>query len=78
MDIGKRLVIPSRSSDPDFKVLLFPHAYGDELPETFWNDDRSKLTVRFKDQNDIFYFSKSTDGRTKIKMIRDNSVVFDL
>lgn len=78
MDIGKRLVIPSRSSDPDFKVLLFPHAYGDELPETYWNDDRSKLTVKFKDQNDIFYFSKSTDGRTKIKMIRDNSVVFDL
>ena len=78
MDIGKRLVVPSRSADPDFKVLLFPHAFGDELPQTKWNNDRTILNISFKDQNDIFYFSKSAEGRTKIKMVRDGSVVFDL
>jgi len=78
MDIGKRLVIPSRSSEPDFKVLLFPHASGDELPQTKWNDDRTILTVSFKDQADTFYFTKSPDGRTKIKMMRDGETIFDL
>ena len=78
MDIGKRLVIPSRSSEPDFKVLLFPHASGDELPQTKWNEDRTFLIVSFKDQIDTFYFTKNSEGRTKVKLIRDGEVVFDL
>ena len=78
MDIGKRLVIPSRSSEPDFKVLLFPHASGDELPQTKWNEDRTILIVSFKDQIDTFYFTKNSEGRTKVKLIRDGEVVFDL
>ncbi len=78
MDIGKRLVIPSRSSEPDFKILLFPHASGDELPQTKWNEDRTTLIVTFKDQVDTLYFTKTTGGRTKVKLVRDGETIFEL
>ncbi len=78
MDIGKRLVIPSRSDNPDFKILLFPHATGDELPQTKWNEDRTILMVSFKDQVDTFYFSKTIEGRTKVRLVRDGETIFDL
>jgi len=76
MDIGKRLVIPSRSASPDFKVLLFPHLSGEALPQTKWNEDRTILTVTFKDQVDTFYFSKTKEGRTGVKLVRDNETIF--
>ncbi len=78
MDIGKRLVIPSRSHQPDFKVLLFPHLSGDDLPQTQWNSTRTVLTVTFKDQTDIFYFDKTSTGKTKVKLVRDGEVIFDI
>jgi hypothetical protein len=78
MDLGKRLVIPSRSSEPNFKVLLFPHASGDELPQTVWNNDRTKLIVTFSNQQDEFYFTKGADGKTNVKLIRDGQTIFDL
>lgn len=78
MDLGKRLVIPSRSNQPDFKVLIFPHLSGDILPQTLWNDTRTILTVVFKDQTDTFYFDKTDTGKTKVKLVRDGEVIFDL
>lgn len=76
MDIGKRLVIPSRSAQPDFKVLLFPHLSGEKLPNTKWNEDKSILKVEFIDQIDIFYFTKTNNGRTGVKLVRDNEIIF--
>ena len=78
MDLGKRLVVPSRSNEPNFKVLLFPYLHGETLPKTEWNDDRSALTVSWSDQIDIFYFSKNIErGQTKVKMTRNGNVIFD-
>jgi hypothetical protein len=77
MDIGKRLVIPSRSSNPNFKVLLFPYLHGEELPQTIWNENRTQLTVRFSNQEDIFYFTATKEGRTRVKMVRNGNTVFD-
>jgi len=37
---------------------LFPHLFGEELPLTKWNEDKSQLQVSFKDQQDLFYFKK--------------------
>ena len=76
MDIGKRLVIPSRSNQPKFKVLLFPHLNGQELPKTMWNADRTMLTVTFKEQQDVFYFSESKEGRTGVKLVRNDEILF--
>ncbi len=78
MDLGKRLVIPSRSSHPDFKVLLFPHLSGEVLPKTSWNENRTMLTVSFMDQKDTFYFTKATGGKTSVKLVRNGEVIFDL
>lgn len=78
MDLGKRLVIPSRSSEPDFKVLLFPHVSGDELPQTVWNNDRTKLTITFSNQQDELYFTKGADGKTAVKLVRNGQTIFDL
>ena len=77
MDLAKRLVIQSRSNNPNFKVLLFPYLQGEELPQTLWNEKRTKLTVTFKDQKDEFFFSQGDDKHTKVKFVRDNNVIFE-
>ena len=76
MDIAKRLVLPSRSVTPNFKVLLFPYLQGEETPKTLWNSSRTVLTVTWKDQKDIFTFTKASDGHTITKLKRDGREVF--
>jgi len=74
----KRLVIPSRGFDSNFKVLLFPYFHGDEQPVTEWSDNRTRLTVSWSDQKDEFTFKVGDDKRTHVKLVRDGKVVFDL
>lgn len=78
MDLGKRLVIPSRSVTPNFKVLIFPHLSGDALPETEWNVDRTILKVNFSDQKDLFYFKKGINGKTIVRLERDGELIFEM
>ncbi len=78
MDIGKRLVIPSRSSDPNFKVLIVPYMHGEEMPQTTWSENRTRLRVEWSNQKDEFFFSKGENGRTKVKLVRDGKLIFDL
>jgi hypothetical protein len=66
----KRLVIPSRSVSPNFKILLFPFREGDPLPVTTWNADQSKLTLQVGDQKDEIAFTKEKDGRSRILVNR--------
>jgi HEAT repeat protein len=70
---GKRVVIPSRSVSPDFKVLLFPHRAGEQLPQTFWTG--TELTIRWRDQEDVYQFGRNEDGRTVFTMTRDGQEV---
>jgi hypothetical protein len=73
LGLAKRLVLPARcTGDPQFKVLLFPYRYGEELPETTWNEDRTVLTVKWSDQTDLITFKKGADGRTLVSLKRDN------
>ncbi len=51
---GRRLVIPSRSVELRFKVLLFPYREGEQLPATSWYRDGKKLVVQWHDLADIF------------------------
>lgn len=55
--VDKRLVIPSRSVHPDFKILLFPHRSGDDLPLTNWNKKTGILEIQVADDIDTFTFS---------------------
>ena len=60
----KRLVIPSLSVAPDFKVLLFPMRQGDAMPETSWNADRTELTVKADGETTVIRMTKDSSGRT--------------
>lgn len=70
LGLGKRLVIPSRSVRPNFKLLLFAHRPGEPLPITRWNPDRTQLTVTWQDQTDAFTFVRPADGRTRFTLTR--------
>lgn len=70
MGMGKRLTIPSRSVEPEYKVLLFPHRHGDPLPSTEFSVDGKMLTVEWKDQKDVFAVSEGEDGRTRFVLKR--------
>jgi hypothetical protein len=69
--IGKRLVIPSRSIEPDYKILLFPHRHGDPLPITVFAKDGKTLTVEWSDQKDVYQVNKDSGGLTHLNLQRE-------
>ncbi len=70
-----RVSVPAYSEDPEFRILIYPHRMGDPLPDTAWNEDRSKLTVAIGDQVDRYTFSK-TDGGAEADAPAGQRVVF--
>ncbi|VGO16248.1 hypothetical protein PDESU_04839 [Pontiella desulfatans] len=74
----KRLVVPSFSVEPKFKMLLFPHRQGDTLPEIAWNDARTQVSVEWADQKDVISFADGEDGRTRVKIVRDGKTITEL
>ena len=73
--LRKRLVIPARSSEPRFKILLYPHTEGDALPDVLWNDERSACEILFPDQRDRFSFAPAAEGRTALSLSRDDALI---
>ncbi len=69
--LDRRLVIPSRSVAPNYKVLLFPIHAGEPLPVTTWNADKTQLTVEWQKQKDTYSFKKGEDGRTQVTIARE-------
>lgn len=69
--MGKRLVIPSRSVEPEYKILLFPHRHGDPLPTTEFSKDGTSLTVEWDDQKDAYAVSVDDSGRTHFNLQRN-------
>jgi hypothetical protein len=63
MGMGTQVVIGSRSVEPKFLILLFPHREGDELPTTSWNDDKTRLTLTWKDETEAYLVKVTSDGR---------------
>ncbi len=66
----RRLVVPSRSATPEFRVLLFPHRQGDALPETTWDEQSQSLTVTIGGVTDTVGFVPGADGRTRVSVAR--------
>jgi hypothetical protein len=73
--LTQRLVVPSYSVEPRFKMLLFPHRHGDKLPEVSWNDNQTEVTVEWADQKDVITFLPGEDGRTRISVRRAGEVI---
>lgn len=66
-----QVTIPARAVSPEFRVLVYPYKYGEELPKTVWNKDRTELTVSFKNQTDVYHFGAADGGRTVLEMQRN-------
>jgi len=65
---NRLLITRENVPSPDFKVLLFPHPSGQELPATSWNADRTVLTIDLKNgfADRITFDSTGTDHHTRI------------
>ncbi len=70
------VTIPAISTEPEFRVLLYPHRQGDPIPQTSWNDDRTELTVKIADVTDVYRFGKTDAGRTVFSVQRNDEPVF--
>lgn len=68
------VTVPARSVSPEFRILVYPYQYGDPLPITTWNKDRTTLSVTIKDQKDVYNFAKTDGGRTVLNMKRNNNM----
>jgi hypothetical protein len=74
--LDKRLVIPSLSVAPDFKVLLYPFTYGENMPAIKWNENLDTLSIDNGTDKDEFIFKVNADGRTVLEMSRNGKKVF--
>ncbi len=66
--------VPARSVSPEYRILVYPYQYGDPLPVTTWNKDRTELEIKIKDQKDIYNFDTTDGGRTVLSMKRNNNL----
>jgi hypothetical protein len=67
LGMGRRLVLPSRSKEPRYRVLLYPYRAGEPLPETKW------------ETSDILSVSnKSVTSRIRFKALQDGSTRFEI
>lgn len=64
-----RLIIPSHSVAPDYKILLFPHRVGDELPTTSITE--REMTIAWSDQKQVYRLGKSPGGATTFTLQGD-------
>lgn len=66
--LDKRLVIGSRSVEPGFKILLFPHRHGESLPVTSWDSPSGLLTIEAGGRTRLFSLRPDGTGRTRIEV----------
>ena len=72
---AKRVKIPAMSADPEYRVMIYPYLFGEDLPLTKWNDGRTKLSVSIKGKTDVYTFGKTDSGRTVMAMERDGKFI---
>jgi hypothetical protein len=68
MGDGRRLVLPSRSVEPRYRVLLFPFRAGEHLPETKW-ESPGLLAVSSNGVTAHLTFAAQPDGSTRITIL---------
>jgi hypothetical protein len=72
--MDRRLVVPSRSVSPDFKILLYPYRHDiDPLPVTTL--DKGRLSIKWDDQEDAYDFSDNGGGRTLLELRRNGKIL---
>lgn len=76
----RRLVIPTRAVEPNFKVLLFPHRHGEPLPVSAWDAGRSALRVGWAPtpSPDRIAFARHPSGLTHLRITRADTELLRL
>ena len=69
--------VPAYSESPEYRILIFPHRFGDALPVTSWSDDREQLTVKVGGNVDVYQFDQTDRKRTVLTMSRNGRKVVD-
>lgn len=69
-----RLIAESNAVEPKFKVLLFPHTAGEELPTTIWNVTRDTLQVIFGTETTEIAFTENAEGRTEFDFTEEEII----
>lgn len=70
-----QVVVSTAAVEPEFRILIYPHKKGDNLPQTVWSTDRARLSVLFLDQSDTYHFGKAENERTVFALERDGKIV---
>ena len=71
-----RLAVNTKSVKANYKILLIPFQYGDELPVI--TTSNNKTTVTWKDgQKDILTFTEDATSRSKITVLRDGKQIVE-
>ncbi|MFZ4456879.1 MAG: FN3 associated domain-containing protein [Bacteroidales bacterium] len=66
-----QVAIPAQTVSPEFRILVYPYKFGEPLPKSTWNSDRTKLTIEIGKKKDVYQFAKTDGGRTVLTMQRD-------
>ncbi|MDA1141914.1 MAG: hypothetical protein O3B01_25400 [Planctomycetota bacterium] len=66
----RRIMLPMRSVVGRFKVLLFPFRSGEVLPQTQWNETRTRLQIEWAGQLDEINFTPRQCGSSEILVRR--------
>jgi hypothetical protein len=72
--VKKRLIFSSETSDPRFKILLYPHQEGMSLPSTSANNDGNSIIIQFNGQDDMFDFF-NVEGRSAFHFQRNGESI---
>jgi len=76
--LDKKLVVPSRSITPKFKILIYPYLHEvDPIPKTTFSNT-SSLEVKFEDQIDRYDFLESENGRTLMNLKRGDKTLVEI
>jgi hypothetical protein len=72
----ERLVIPSYSVSPHFKVLIYPFRKGQPLPTAVWKNGHTRLAIHLPGEHDTWKFAPMASGRSHVTFIRNGKVIF--
>lgn len=64
------LFVPGKAERPAFKIMLYPNDGKSEIPQTFWQENRTKLLIGWSDQKDEIRFRTTDGGRTNFTLER--------
>ena len=69
--------VPAFGKSPEYRVMVYPYKYGENLPTTEWSDDRTRLTVKIGENIDTYDFSQTDRERTVYSMKRNGKSIID-